>query len=169
MKSNTIFTLLLILTLSLSGTMANATSYTTKVTQDSTHSIVDEMPTFPGGEKAMMSFIKKHLRYPKIAQEAEAQGRIAVRFLVTNTGEVKETEIIRSDVEMKNKKNKVTLTISSKSSKKKEKKTYTIDDLTKILEEESLRIVRGMPIWKPGIKDGENVSVYFTIPFSFKL
>lgn len=37
------------------------------------------------------------------------------------------------------------------------------------LEEEALRIVRLMPKWIPGQINGQNVSVYFTLPIQFKL
>ena len=36
-------------------------------------------------------------------------------------------------------------------------------------DEEALRVVSGMPPWTPGKKDGKHVSVYFTLPISFKL
>ncbi len=36
-------------------------------------------------------------------------------------------------------------------------------------DNEALRVVRNMPKWIPGKKDGKNVKVYFTIPIIFKL
>ena len=37
------------------------------------------------------------------------------------------------------------------------------------LDEEALRAVSSMPNWKPGLKDGKPVNVYFTMPITFKL
>lgn len=37
------------------------------------------------------------------------------------------------------------------------------------LDEEALRIVKGMPNWKPGKQDGEAVKVRFIVPVNFKL
>ena len=37
------------------------------------------------------------------------------------------------------------------------------------LDEEALRIVKGMPNWKPGKLDGEAVKVRFIVPVNFKL
>jgi len=36
-------------------------------------------------------------------------------------------------------------------------------------EEEVVKAIRKMPIWKPGKKDGKLIKVYFTLPFSFNL
>ena len=38
-----------------------------------------------------------------------------------------------------------------------------------LLEKEALRVVRSMPKWNPGKQHGKAVSVYFTLPISFKL
>ncbi len=36
-------------------------------------------------------------------------------------------------------------------------------------DEEALRVVKSMPPWDPGEKDGRTVKVYFTLPIVFKL
>ncbi len=38
-----------------------------------------------------------------------------------------------------------------------------------ILEEEAMRVVKGMPKWKPGRQQGRAVSVWYTIPIVFEL
>ncbi|MBR3916232.1 MAG: energy transducer TonB, partial [Bacteroidaceae bacterium] len=37
------------------------------------------------------------------------------------------------------------------------------------LDKEAVRVVSGMPKWKPGRQSGKNVRVYFTLPVVFKL
>ena len=37
------------------------------------------------------------------------------------------------------------------------------------LDNEALRIIRNMPKWIPGEQDGKTVSVYYTIPVTFRL
>ncbi len=37
------------------------------------------------------------------------------------------------------------------------------------LNEEALRVVSEMPVWEPGMQNGENVKVAFTLPIQFKL
>ncbi len=36
-------------------------------------------------------------------------------------------------------------------------------------DEEALRVVNKMPLWKPGMQQGKPVKVYFTLPIQFKL
>lgn len=38
-----------------------------------------------------------------------------------------------------------------------------------ILNKEALRVVKSMPKWKPGKKDGKIVNVHFVLPIAFKL
>lgn len=42
------------------------------------------------------------------------------------------------------------------------------ESLSKECDEEALRVVKGMPKWKPGLKDGQPVSVNFILPVRFK-
>lgn len=56
---------------------------------------VEQMPQYPGGEKALMLFIGQNLRYPKSAADGKIEGRVTVRFVVGKTGEVSDIVIIR--------------------------------------------------------------------------
>jgi protein TonB len=57
--------------------------------------VVEEMPAFPGGDKAMMEFIYANIQYPEIAKENNIQGRVILRFCVTYKGAVDQVQIIR--------------------------------------------------------------------------
>lgn len=56
---------------------------------------VEVMPEFPGGEDAMMDFIGKNLKYPKIAMEAGITGKVFISFVVDKTGKVTKAKIER--------------------------------------------------------------------------
>ena len=56
----------------------------------------EQNPRFPGGDKALLDFINKNLKYPESAIKAEIQGKVMLRFVVTKTGEVEKVQIIRS-------------------------------------------------------------------------
>jgi len=58
--------------------------------------MVEQMPQFPGGDRELLSFIAKNLRYPTIAQENGIQGKVFVRFVVSATGDVKDVKVMRS-------------------------------------------------------------------------
>jgi len=70
---------------------------TKEITEDKKKilSIVEEMPEYPGGYEAMMLFLSKTVVYPPAARETGAQGKVYVRFVVTNTGDVDQISIIR--------------------------------------------------------------------------
>ncbi|MGD1844328.1 MAG: energy transducer TonB [Salibacteraceae bacterium] len=49
---------------------------------------VEEMPQYPGGEKALYAFLAKHLKYPAIAREAGIQGTVFIQFIIDKDGNV---------------------------------------------------------------------------------
>lgn len=57
--------------------------------------VVEEMPTFPGGEKALFEFIYANIQYPEIAKENNIQGRVILRFCVTYKGGVDQVSILK--------------------------------------------------------------------------
>ena len=58
--------------------------------------VVEEMPSFPGGEAALQAFIKKNLKYPQIALENGISGRVICTFVIDGKGKVTGAEVIRS-------------------------------------------------------------------------
>ncbi len=57
---------------------------------------VEQMPMFPGGEKAMQEYIGNNLKYPEEAQKAGVQGgRVTIRFIVGADGSISDVNIIR--------------------------------------------------------------------------
>ena len=57
---------------------------------------VEQMPTFPGGEAALMKYLREHINYPTVAMENNVQGKVIVQFVVTKTGKVGEVKVARS-------------------------------------------------------------------------
>jgi periplasmic protein TonB len=55
----------------------------------------EEMPEFPGGDKALYSFLGNNVKYPVIAQENGIQGRVFLKFVVGTDGSVSNIEIVR--------------------------------------------------------------------------
>ncbi len=55
----------------------------------------EQMPQFPGGEKELMSFISKNLKYPAVPAENGIQGRVVIRFVVSKTGDVTDVQILK--------------------------------------------------------------------------
>jgi len=57
--------------------------------------VVEEMPMFPGGEVALLTYIGEHTQYPEVAKENNIQGKVIVRFCVTSKGGVDKVSILK--------------------------------------------------------------------------
>lgn len=57
--------------------------------------IVEEMPEFPGGEKALKKYIADHTEYPAVAKENGIQGKVFVSFTITKEGTVQDAKVVR--------------------------------------------------------------------------
>ncbi len=57
--------------------------------------IVEEMPEFPGGKKALHKFIAESVEYPVVAQDNGIQGRVYVSFVVSDNGEVTDVKLAK--------------------------------------------------------------------------
>lgn len=57
--------------------------------------VVEQMPTFPGGQKALLQYISDNIKYPTIAQENGIQGRVIVRFVVKKDGSIGDVQVLR--------------------------------------------------------------------------
>ena len=107
---------------------------------------VEVMPEYPGGMESMMSFMKSNMKYPEIAQENGATGKVIISFVVEKDGKVTEVKAaeFKADGEVS-------------------------DECKKAFIAEAERVVASMPNWKPGQHEGENVRVKYTMPFTFRL
>ncbi|MFT4222405.1 TonB family protein [Dysgonomonas sp.] len=56
---------------------------------------VEQMPNFPGGEVEMQRYIRENLKYPETAQKEEIQGRVTLRFIVADDGEIQNVVVVR--------------------------------------------------------------------------
>ncbi len=57
--------------------------------------IVEEMPTFPGGDGELSAYLKKNIKYPPLARENGITGRVYVNFIVDREGKIKDAKILR--------------------------------------------------------------------------
>ncbi len=119
------------------------------------YSVVEEMPRFPGcevgimtteeryecAEKSMLNFIYSNIVYPDSARVHGTEGRVVLQFVVTKNGQVTDPTILK--------------------------------DIGDGCGDEALRVLKLMReqnvIWKPGLKDGQPVSVKYTLPIKFKI
>ena len=99
--------------------------------------VVEEMPSFPGGDTELFKFIYDNIKYPEIAKENNIQGKVILRFCVTYKGTVDQVSVVRG--------------------------------VDPALDEEAIRVIKMLPLWKPGKQGGKPVNVWYSVPISFQL
>ena len=59
------------------------------------YSHVDDMPRFPGGDRALMQWLSDHINYPEDATKSHIQGRVIVRFVIETDGSINNVELVQ--------------------------------------------------------------------------
>ena len=67
-----------------------------EVVEQEIFQIVEEMPSYPGGEGKLMEYVAKNIKYPQMARESGIQGRVFVNFVVEPDGSVSNVKVLRS-------------------------------------------------------------------------
>lgn len=99
--------------------------------------VVEEMPSFPGGDSGLMAYLSQTIKYPVAAEENGIQGRVIVTFVVERDGSITDVKVAKS--------------------------------VDPSLDKEAVRVIKSMPLWKPGKQDGSAVRVKYTVPITFRL
>ena len=135
---------------------------------DQTFNLVEQNPTYPGGQGEIMKYLSTHLRYPAVASEMQVEGEITVKFIVDKTGFVRSPQV----VEVSSKTPLITAEIA-KAAKEGDEEAVELSknyyDAVEALKEEAIHVVRNMPRWEPGRQNGKRVETTFTLPVSFNL
>jgi protein TonB len=66
-----------------------------EVVEAEVFTIVEQMPSFPGGDAKMYEYLGKNIKYPQIARETGIQGRVFVNFVVEPDGSVSNVKVLR--------------------------------------------------------------------------
>ena len=99
--------------------------------------VVEQMPRFPGGEAALLTYIGDNTQYPDSAKAKNIQGKVIVRFAISKEGKVGAVSVLKG--------------------------------VHPLLDEEAVRIVKGLPAFIPGYQGGAPVSVWYMVPITFTL
>lgn len=63
---------------------------------DEIFTVVEHVPEFRGGVKALMKFIQENIKFPEAAKQNKVEGRVLVNFVVKKDGKVSNAEIVKS-------------------------------------------------------------------------
>lgn len=66
-----------------------------EVVEEEIFTIVETMPSFPGGEAKMFEYLGKNTRYPTLAKESGIQGMVVLTFVVEKSGEISDVKVLR--------------------------------------------------------------------------
>ena len=59
------------------------------------YDFVEEMPSYPGGDAAMMAYLQRKINYPTIARETNVQGTVYLSFIVDKQGAITDVKVKR--------------------------------------------------------------------------
>ena len=75
----------------------NTVVHAEKVSRDDeVFNIVEQMPSFPGGQTEMNAFINRNLYYPPLAKENGIQGRVVCSVIIERDGTISNVKVVRS-------------------------------------------------------------------------
>ena len=63
---------------------------------DDAFDVVEQMPEYPGGPKALMEFLNNNVHYPAEAEKAGIQGRVIATFVVEKDGSISNAKVVKS-------------------------------------------------------------------------
>ena len=101
------------------------------------YDLVEQMPTYPGGQSALFQWLSHNIKYPVEAEKHGIQGRVIARFVVMPDGILDSIKVVNS--------------------------------VDPSLDNEAIRVIRAMPKWNPGMKNGKPVMTRYILPVSFRL
>lgn len=58
--------------------------------------VAENMPSFPGGDAALLQYLGKNIKYPTISAETGTQGRVIVQFVVDKDGTITNPVVVKS-------------------------------------------------------------------------
>ncbi|MPM18882.1 hypothetical protein SDC9_65300 [bioreactor metagenome] len=79
----------------LDGRMIKISDDTHVLSCDEIFTIVEDQPSYPGGEQALMDYLSSNIKYPQLARESNIQGTVFVSFTVTSYGLITNVKVLR--------------------------------------------------------------------------
>lgn len=98
---------------------------------------IDQPADFPGGMKGLYKFLHREIQYPADARKSGIYGKVYVQFVIKRDGSIDKENIV------------------------------ILQSLYPSVDAEAIRLVKLMPNWKPGLKDGKAVNTKFVLPLTF--
>lgn len=91
----TVIGLLVLLSCSSNERLNKSEKYASLINSQEVFVVVEEMPIFPGGTRAMVKYINSNLNYPQEAKEKSIIERVVVDFVIEKDGKVSNAVVRR--------------------------------------------------------------------------
>jgi len=131
----------------------------------------DRKAEYPGGFNALGSYLARNIKYPVRAMENDQRGQILVGFTVNELGLVDNVHILTKVNETATILEMIVvnaLGISHSGGNNMPQHVSYSEKNVNYLEKEAISIVKSLPKWIPGQKDGQSTSESFILPILFK-
>ncbi len=117
------------------------TIHVAKEKEPEVFTLVEEQAEFPGGISQMSAFIRNNLVFPPRARmdSTFTSCKVFLKFIINEDGSISDPEVLKGC------------------------------DRFPECDEESIRVIKSMPKWKPAKLEGKPVKCYFNLPLSFKI
>lgn len=129
--------------------------------------VTEEPAQYPGGQGALMQYLAQNIRYPKIAAENGAQGRVLVQFVIEKDGSLSNFTVVKKSGDIITKNAQSGITVNAQGSATEENKVP--QEAFDALNAEAVRVLREMPKWIPAKQRGQVVRLKYTLPVTFRL
>ena len=111
----------------------------TKTEEVKIYDVVDEPAQFPGGQEALMKFLKDNIIYPESALKNKKEGRCYLKFVISDTGIISNITVLKG-----------------------------VPNCPEC-DAEAVRVLKLMPNWEPGKIDRKPVRQSMMIPVLFRI
>ena len=163
MKKALLSILFTALTMSAGAQSVDSTNVTNDSTTEKSHvyDTVDQLPQFPGGQKALLEFLGKNIKYPELAAQYGVEGQVIMAFVVEKDGSISGIKAVNCKIQHFN---------TTKFSQETENRQKELKEQFALLfAKEGARILRKTPKWIPGKHKGESVRTKYVIPITFRI
>lgn len=65
------------------------------LTTDTILVVVQKMPEFPGGDRAIMKYLRENINYPEKAMQKGIEGTVYITFMVETDGRITDVKLLR--------------------------------------------------------------------------
>jgi len=118
------------------------------------------LPGFPGGDAALRAYLARNVHYPRSASNYGIQGQTLLEFTINVDGTITDV-IVKENVITDDSRIKV----HGFSNDKHDIRQRALEQFA----EESLRVIRSMPKWNPGVRFGIPFKTRFELPINYKI